>query len=90
MKSKEIALGSVLGALYLVLGVILQPWSFGFIQVRVACAMIPLIALVGMPGVIGVTIGHFIFNSYFASLGPFDLLSPFVFLIPRILIAKYG
>lgn len=90
MKSKEIGYAVVFGSLYVVLGIVLQPLSFGFIQSRVACALIPLIALFGMPGVLGITVGHIIFNTFFASLGPFDLLSPFVFLIPRILIAKYG
>jgi len=57
--------------------------------VRVACATIPLIAIVGMPATIGITIGHLMFNIG-SPLGTLDMLSPFVFLIPRLLIQKYG
>ena len=89
MKTKQIALTGIFAALYYVLGVVFQPISFGAIQVRVACATIPLIAIVGMPATIGITIGHLMFNIG-SPLGTLDMLSPFVFLIPRLLIQKYG
>lgn len=59
------------------------------IQVRVACALIPLIALFGYPATIGITIGHLAFNLN-SPLGFLDYLSPFVFLVPRLLIQRYG
>ena len=89
MKSKDVALIGIFAALYYALGIVFQPISFGAIQVRVACALIPLIALFGLPATIGITLGHLLFNVG-SPLGPLDLLSPFVFLIPRLLIQKYG
>ena len=89
MKSKQIALTGVFAALYYVLGIVFQPISFGAIQVRVACALIPLIALFGYPATIGITIGHLLFNLN-SPLGTLDYLSPFIFLIPRYLIQRYG
>lgn len=90
MENKDITFAGLFAAAYLVLGAIFMPISYMLIQVRVACALIPLIAIFGYPSVVGITIGHLIFNMYFASLGPYDLLSPIVFLLPRLLIAKYG
>ena len=89
MKSKQIALTGVFAALYYVLGIVFQPISFGAIQVRVACALIPLIALFGYPATIGITIGHLLFNLN-SPLGTLDYFSPFIFLIPRYLIQRYG
>ena len=89
MKSKQIALTAVFAALYYALGLVFQPISFGAIQVRVACATIPLIALFGAPATIGITLGHLLFNLN-SPLGTLDYISPFVFLIPRLLIQKYG
>lgn len=89
MKSKQIALTGIFAGLYYVLGIVFQPISFGVIQVRVACALIPLIGIFGYPATIGITIGHLLFNIG-SPLGSLDLLSPFVFLIPRLLIQKYG
>ena len=89
MNTKQISLTAMFAALYYILGVVFQPISFGAIQVRVACALIPLIALFGLPATIGITLGHILFNIG-SPLGSLDLLSPFVFLIPRLLIQKYG
>ena len=89
MKSKQIALTGIFAALYYVLGIVFQPISFGAIQVRVACALIPLIALFGCPATIGITIGHLLFNLN-SPLGTLDYFSPFIFLIPRYLIQRYG
>lgn len=89
MKSKQIALSALFAALYVALGLVFQPISFGAIQVRVACALIPLIALFGAPATIGITLGHFLFNLN-SPLGTLDYLSPIVFLIPRYLIQRYG
>jgi len=89
MKSKQIALTAIFAALYYALGIVFQPISFGAIQIRVACALIPLIGVFGYPATIGLTIGHLLFNIG-SPLGTLDLLSPFVFLIPRLLIQRYG
>jgi len=89
MKSKQIALTGIFAGLYYVLGLVFQPISFGAIQVRVACATIPLIALFGAPATIGITLGHLLFNLN-SPLGTLDYFSPIVFLIPRLLIQKYG
>jgi len=89
LESKQIAQTAVFAALYYALGLVFQPISFMAIQVRVACALIPLIALFGYPATIGITIGHLAFNLN-SPLGFLDYLSPFVFLIPRLLIQRYG
>jgi len=89
MKSKQLAQTAIFAALYIALGIVFQPISFGAIQVRVACALIPLIYLYGSPATIGITIGHLVVNMG-SPLGILDMLSPFVFLIPRLLIQKYG
>jgi len=89
MNNKQITETAIFTALYYVLGVIFAPFGFMAIQVRVACALIPLIALRGLPSVIGITIGHFMVNLG-SPLGTYDLLSPIIFLGPRLLIMKYG
>jgi uncharacterized membrane protein len=89
LKTKDLALTAVFASLYYVLGIVFQPISFEAIQIRVACALIPLIYLFGFPATIGITIGHLAFNMG-SPLGALDLLSPFVFLIPRLLIQRYG
>jgi len=89
MESKQITRTAIFAALYIALGIVFQPISFMLIQCRVACALIPLIALFGSPATIGITIGHLIFN-FSSPLGSLDYLSPFVFLIPRYLIQRYG
>lgn len=89
MKTKDLALTAVFATLYYVLGMVFQPISFMAVQIRVACALIPLIYLFGYPATIGITIGHLIFNMN-SPIGFLDLISPFVFLIPRLLIQRYG
>jgi len=94
MKSKNLALGIVSTSLYAVLGFVLQAIAFGPIQIRVADALYPLIAVFGTPWLIGTFLGQLIFNGYgFATgiaLGPLDLLSPFVFLPAKYLIKRLG
>lgn len=57
MKTRTIAVSSILAALYVVLVVGLAPISFLPVQVRVADALIPLSMIFGMPAVYGLTIG---------------------------------
>lgn len=89
MESKEIGYTAVFAALYYSTGIVFQPWSFMAIQVRVACAFIPLIALFGWPATLGLSIGHFAFNLS-SPLGFLDFLSPFVFFLPRVAIQRWG
>jgi len=97
VNSKDIALAAILGALYVVIG---GPWSplhlvsFGLFQCRVSDALYPLIGLFGIWSLIGLVIGHFIFNflglmTGFA-LGPLDMLSVPLFIPAKIAIWKWG
>lgn len=94
MNSRFLALTVIFGSLYLILGFALQNIAFGIVQVRVADALYPLIAVFGLPCFLGTFLGHLIFNSYGVTLGIAlglgDLASPFIFLIPKFLIYKYG
>ena len=73
-KIRPLVLAAIIAAIYVVLVFALAPFSFGAIQVRVADALVGIVPLVGMPGVIGITIGVFIGNIP-SPLGPLDLLS---------------
>jgi uncharacterized membrane protein len=94
MNPKSLMLVVVIAALYDTLGVIFASISFGPVQVRVSNILIPMIVLFGIPGMIGTVIGTFTLNLYgYAvgiAVGPFDLISAFVFLPARWLIAKRG
>lgn len=94
MKSKNTALIAVLGALYIVIGLVIPSISFGAIQCRISDALHALIVIFGMPAVIGLTLGELIYNLYGFSagfaLGALDLLSPIIFIIPKLLIHKLG
>jgi len=94
LKTRDLALTVVLGSLYLVLGFALQNIAFGSVQVRVADVLYPLIAVLGFPCLVGTFLGHLIFNMYGfgtgIALGVFDLASPFIFLVPKVLIWKFG
>jgi uncharacterized membrane protein len=93
MNKKTLTLASLMASMYVMLGYMFEAIAFGQIQVRIADALYPLIAL-GTPFLVGAFLGHLIFNTYgFATgiaLGIGDLLSPFILLIPKILIWKFG
>ena len=89
MKSKQIALTGIFAALYYVLGIVFQPISFMAIQCRIACALIPLIALFGYPATIGITLGGLLFNAN-SPLGILDMLSMLIFLPAKLAIQKWG
>ena len=95
MESRKIALASVLASLYVAIGVALPFISFGAWQCRVSDALYPLIALFGTPALIGLTLGHIIYNLYgfttgFA-LGWMDvILSPIIFFGAKLAIWKWG
>lgn len=94
MEPKNLAAVVVFASVYLALGFIFQNVAFGSIQVRVADALYPLIAVLGLPCLLGTFLGHLTFNIYGfgtgIALGVGDLLSPFIFLLPKFLIWKYG
>ena len=94
MKTRNLSLTVIFASLYLALGFALQSVAFGSIQVRVADALYPLIAVLGLPCLVGTFLGHLIFNIYGfgvgIALGVGDLASPFIFLIPKWLILKFG
>jgi len=94
MNRKDLALAAVFAGLYAALGFILQSVAFGPIQVRVADALYPLIAVFGFPCLVGTFLGHLIFNIYGfgvgIALGPLDLLSPILFLPAKYAIQRWG
>jgi len=93
MNVKKICLTSMVAAAYMALGFIFQSIAFGAIQIRIADALYPLISL-GSSFLLGTFLGHLIFNTYGfttgIALGIGDLASPFIFLIPKLLIWKFG
>jgi len=95
LESKDITLMAILGGLYVAIGLVIPFISFGAVQCRVSDALYPLIAVLGTPALIGLTLGHIIYNLYgfvtgFA-LGPLDvLLSPLIFFGAKLAIWKWG
>jgi uncharacterized membrane protein len=89
MNTRKIALAVVFAALYYTLGTVFQPISFMAVQFRVAQVLIPLIVVFGDSAVVGITVGHLLFNLQ-SPIGFLDLFSPFVLLIPRLLLWKGG
>jgi uncharacterized membrane protein len=74
MRSKDLALIAIYAALYAALVVVLGGFSYGPIQVRVADSMVAAVPLLGLPGVLGHTLGVFIGN-LFSPEGLIDLLN---------------
>ena len=74
IRSKDSALIAIYAALYAALVVVLGGISYGPGQVRIADAMIAVVPLLGLPGVLGHTLGVFIAN-LFSPAGPIDLLN---------------
>ncbi|MBM3291443.1 QueT transporter family protein [Candidatus Bathyarchaeota archaeon] len=73
MNVRELSIATVLAAMYAALVFVLAPISFGPIQLRIADFLIPFSAILGWPGIIGVTLGAFIGNAYFF-LSPIDVI----------------
>lgn len=73
MDAKGIGVSAVVAALYAALVIVLAPISFGPVQLRVADCLIPLSALLGWPGIVGVTLGCLVGNAYYM-LGVLDVL----------------
>jgi len=89
MKSRSIALTALFTTLYIIIGYALSSIAFLEYQVRVADALYPLIAIFGLPALIGTTIGHFTLNLA-SPLGLIDLLSVALFIPAKIAIWKFG
>ncbi len=73
MNTRDLAVGTIIAALYAIAVIVLAPISFFLFQVRVADALIPLSLLFGMPAVWGVTLGAVVANVY-GGLGAVDIL----------------
>jgi uncharacterized membrane protein len=74
IKTKDLAIIAMYAALYAALVVVLGGFSYGPIQVRVADSMVAAVPLLGLPGVLGHTLGVFIGN-IFSPDGVLDLLN---------------
>jgi uncharacterized membrane protein len=82
VKTKTIAVAVVYAALYSALVIVLGPFSYGPVQVRLADAMVALVPIFGWAGILGHALGVFISN-IFSPLGWIDLLNT----IPSFLMA---
>ena len=74
IRTKDIALIAIYAALYAALVVVLGGFSYGPIQVRIADTLLAAVPLLGLPGVLGHTLGVFVGN-IFSTAGPIDLLN---------------
>lgn len=89
MKSRNIVLAALFATIYVILGYVLHSISFLEYQVRISDALYPLIAVFGLPAVIGTTMGHFMLNLS-SPLGIIDLLSVALFIPAKLAIWKWG
>jgi uncharacterized membrane protein len=71
---KSLATIAIYAALYAALVIVLGGISYGPIQIRVADSMVAAVPILGLPGVLGHTLGVFVSNLY-SPLGPIDLLN---------------
>ncbi|WP_288005565.1 QueT transporter family protein [Thermofilum sp.] len=99
MRSQDVALSALISALYAVLVVVLQPFSFLAFQVRLADALLPLSMVYGFPVAVGVSLGCFVGNFLAAPWGSLSLsmidavfgsIANFVASMLAYLIAKRG
>jgi uncharacterized membrane protein len=74
IRTKNLAVIAIYAALYAALVVVLGGYSYGPIQVRIADSLVDAVPLLGLPGVLGHTLGVFIGN-IFSTAGPIDLLN---------------
>lgn len=74
IKTKDLAIIAMYAALYAALVIVLGGFSYGPIQVRIADSMVAAVPLLGIPGVLGHTLGVFIGN-IFSPDGLLDLLN---------------
>lgn len=74
IKTKSLALMTMYAAVYAAFVVVLGGFSYVPIQVRIADSLLAVVPLLGLPGVLGHTLGVFIAN-LFSPLGVIDLLN---------------
>jgi uncharacterized membrane protein len=74
IRTKDLALIALYAALYAALVVVLGGFSYGPIQIRIADSLLAAVPLLGIPGVLGHTLGVFIANM-FSTAGLIDLLN---------------
>jgi uncharacterized membrane protein len=74
IRSIDLALIGIYAALYAALVVVLGGFSYGPVQVRIADSLVAAVPLLGLPGVLGHTLGVFIANM-FSTAGLIDLLN---------------
>ena len=74
IQSKDITIIGIYAALYAALVVVLGGFSYGPVQVRIADSLVAVVPLLGLPGVLGHTLGVFIANM-FSTAGLIDLLN---------------
>jgi uncharacterized membrane protein len=70
IEARDLVLASVFAALYVVINVVQMvsvgnPTIYGPVQLRLADCLIPLVALLGWPIGVGVTLGCFLTNGYY-------------------------
>lgn len=68
--SRDVALTAVLAALYAVLVIVQGLSAAATVQLRIADCLIPLSALFGLPGILGVTFGAVVSNAYTSAAMP--------------------
>jgi len=79
LDSRDLALTAVFAALYAVINLVQtfspfgNPSIYGPVQLRISDFLIALAALLGLPVVIGVSVGCFVVNA-FGPIGPIDIL----------------
>ena len=73
INTKKLAVMTIFAALYAVAVILLAPISFGFYQVRVADAMLPLSMIFGLPSALGFSLGCIVSNVY-GGLGMIDVV----------------
>jgi len=93
-RSLSVAVAALFAALYAIITIVETtlggPLTFGFIQIRISDAMLPLSMVFGLPSALGLCLGTVVANSYYM-LGPLDIIfGSLANLIPGILSARYS
>ena len=90
MKTKTFTKVAMIGAIYTVLTLVLAPFSFGSMQVRISESL-TMLPLVYMPSMYGVTLGCFLSNLIGAMIGvnPTGYLDAFVGTLATFLAAYF-
>lgn len=87
--SRFVALTAIFASVYYAVTTVIAPIAFLEIQCRISDAMYALLPLFGAPLVLGTTIANFFINLS-SPIGLLDWISPFIFIIPQIIVWKKG